>query len=61
LVSKRAVDTVFEALFTLTDLRVMLRDTAPQHRLDDDEKKAAEEMLRSLEGNIRTLREELIG
>jgi hypothetical protein len=60
-VSKRAVDTVFEALFTLTDLRVMLRDTAPQHRLDDDEKKAAEEMLRSLEGNIRTLREELIG
>jgi hypothetical protein len=60
-VSKRAVDTVFEALFTLTDLRVMLRDTAPRHRLDDDEKKAAEEMLRSLEGNIRTLREELIG
>ena len=59
--SKRAVDTVFEALFTLTDIRMMLRDTAPQHRLDEDEKQAVEEMLRSLEGNIRTLREELIG
>lgn len=59
--SKRAVDTVFEALFTLTDIRMMLRDTAPQHRLDDDEKEAADAMLRSLEGNIRTLRKELIG
>ena len=59
--SKRAVDTVFEALFTLTDLRMMLRDTAPQHRLDDDEKETAEAMLRSLDGNIRTLRKELIG
>ena len=58
--SKRAIDTVFEALFTLTDLRVMLRDTAPFHELDDDEKKAAEEMIRTLEGDIKVLREELI-
>ena len=58
--SKRAIDTVFEALFTLTDLRVMLRNTAPLHELDDDNKEAAEIMLRSLERDIKILKEELI-
>ncbi len=28
------VDLLFEALFALTDLRVLLRETAPLHKLD---------------------------
>ena len=35
LVSKRAIDALFESFFILTDVRVMLRETAPRHDLDD--------------------------
>ena len=30
-----AVDFVFEALFALTDLRVLLRETAPLHKFNE--------------------------
>ncbi len=31
------VDLLFEALFALTDLRVLLRETAPLHKLDEEQ------------------------
>ena len=46
--SKTAVDSVFHAMFLLTDLRVMLRETAPLHELDDQQRKTAEMILVSL-------------
>lgn len=31
------VDLLFEALFALTDLRVLLRETAPLHKLNEEQ------------------------
>ncbi len=31
------VDLLFEALFALTDLRVLLRETAPLHKLSEEQ------------------------
>jgi len=35
------VDTLFEALFALTDLRVLLRETAPLHKLNEKQRAQA--------------------
>jgi hypothetical protein len=58
--SKRAVDTVFQAMFTLTDLRVMLRETAPSHVLDNTQQARAGTLLADLERHVQILREELL-
>jgi hypothetical protein len=39
------VDTLFEALFALTDLRVLLRETAPLHKLNDKQRAQALDMV----------------
>jgi hypothetical protein len=59
-VSKRAVDAVFQAMFSLTDLRVLLRETAPTHELSADEKGRAERLLKDVEQQVATLKQELI-
>jgi hypothetical protein len=59
-VSKRAIDAVFEGLFNLTDIRAILRETAPLHELDDDQKQRVSDLLESLEKQARAIREELI-
>ena len=58
--SQRAADAVFQGLFALTDIRSILRITAPSHQLDDDQKKKAEKALASVEKQIAILREELL-
>lgn len=57
--SRRAVDTVFQSMFALTDIRMLLRETAPAHALDDLQKERARALLTDLEKQVRTLREEL--
>ncbi|MDD1705672.1 MAG: hypothetical protein LUQ12_01375 [Methanoregulaceae archaeon] len=57
--SKRAVDAVFESLFILTDIRVMLRETAPGHDLDVSQKERIRSLLDDLEKRVAVLREEL--
>jgi hypothetical protein len=53
------VDALFEALFALTDLRVLLRETAPLHKLDEEQQAQArsavvraKEALSRLEGAL---------
>jgi len=58
--SKRAVDAVFQGMFLFTDLRVMLRETAPAHTLDPAARESAEKILQKIEGQVRILREELL-
>lgn len=58
--SQRAVDAVFQGLFSLTDIRSILRVTAPSHQLNDDEKKKVEKALASVEKQIAILRGELL-
>jgi len=59
-VSKPAIDAVFEAMFILTDIRVMLRETAPGHVLSPAQREEALALLNSLEQKVKTLRRELL-
>lgn len=59
-VSKRAIDAVFEGLFALTDIRAVLRDTAPTHDLDAEQKEKVGALLDRLERAAGTIREDLL-
>ena len=39
------VDETFEALFALTDIRQLLRDTKPYYKLNDEQKKLLEKKI----------------
>jgi hypothetical protein len=58
--SKRAVDMTFQAIYTLTDLRILLRETAPSHELDKDQRVQAERLLENLERQIGSLKQEML-
>lgn len=58
--SKRSVDAVFQGLYLLTDIRGILRDTVPDHRLSPGQKKEAEKILGKLEKQVAILKEELL-
>ena len=59
-VSKRAVDMVFQATYTLTDLRMILRDTAPTHELDAENRTQVERLLENLERQVSSLKQEML-
>jgi len=50
----------FQALYTLTDIRVILRETAPQHELDDKQREQAHRLLENLERQVGSLKQELL-
>lgn len=58
--TKRAIDAVFESMFILTDLRVLLRETAPLHELDPGQKESAQSLLAELQAKVDLLKEELL-
>ncbi|HUK92604.1 MAG TPA: hypothetical protein VLU98_01060 [Methanomicrobiales archaeon] len=58
--SRRAVDAVFQGLFTLTDIRVVLRRTAPLHRLSDEDRRAVVRSIADLRQQAGILEEELL-
>ncbi|MDD1682602.1 MAG: hypothetical protein LUO98_02090 [Methanoregula sp.] len=58
--SKRAVDMTFQAIFTLTDLRVLLRETAPSHEFDADQRARAQRLLENLERQVGSIRQEML-
>ena len=58
--SKRAVDLIFSATYLLTDLRMILRETAPTHELDEKQKAEAVRLLENLERQVASLRQEML-
>jgi hypothetical protein len=58
--SRRAVEAVFQGLYLLCDIRGVLRETAPHHRFDEDQKVNARKTLDKLEKQVAILREELL-
>jgi hypothetical protein len=54
-----AVDYVFEALFALTDLRVLLRETAPLHKLNEGQLSQAHEALARAKNALEALEGDL--
>ena len=57
--SRRAVDAVFQGLFLFCDIRGILRDTAPYHRFNEEQREKTAKTLEKIEKQIAILREEL--
>lgn len=51
---------MFQALFTLTDLRAILRESAPLHVLDEQQRVQAQRLLDNLERQVNTLKTEML-
>jgi hypothetical protein len=51
---------IFSATFILTDLRMILRDTAPTHQLDKKQREEAARLLENLERQIGSLKQEML-
>lgn len=58
--SRRAVEALFQGLYLLSDIRGILRETAPKHRFSDEQKEITSKTLEQLEKQIKILREELL-
>jgi hypothetical protein len=58
--SKRAVDLIFSTTYLLTDLRMILRETAPTHELDEKQKAEAARLLENLERQVGALKQEML-
>jgi hypothetical protein len=58
--SRTVVDETFQALFALTDLRQILRETKPFYKLSSDQKKKVEEICTSVKKNIDRIEKELL-
>ena len=58
--SKRAVDTLFMALYTITDIRIILRESAPSHELTPEQRAQAERLLANLESQVASLKQEVL-
>jgi len=54
------VDEMFEALFALTDLRIIFRETSPKHVLGDEQKKQVEEILERVRSSIEAIEAEML-
>lgn len=50
----------FQALYTLTDLRIILRETAPGHELDDKQRVETQRLLENLERQVSSLKQEML-
>jgi len=50
----------FQAIYTLTDLRVLLRETAPLHEFDAKQKEQAQRLLENLERQVGSLKQEML-
>ncbi len=51
---------VFQATYTLTDLRIILRQTAPSHELDAEQNIQARRLLDNLERQVTSLKQEML-
>ena len=58
--SKKAVEETFGALFGLTDLRGIYRETAPSHELSDEQKERVKDILEKVRKSLDIIEGELI-
>ena len=59
-VSEKVVEETFEALFALTDLRQILRDTKPTYRLNDEQKETVQKILNNVRRSLSVIEEGLL-
>ena len=57
--SEKAVEKTFEALFALTDLRQIFRETKPLYELTDGQRKQLKEILEKVRKNLEEIEKEM--
>lgn len=58
--SKKSVENLFKALYNLTDLRKILRETSPQHNLNAEQEKELEKLISETKANLAKIEEEMV-
>lgn len=57
---KKAVEKLFDSLYLLTDLRQILRETSPNHELNEKQEEKIKEIVRKVKDNLDGLEEEIV-
>jgi len=57
--SKKSVDALFDALYALTDMRMVFRKSAPKHELTSEQKKEAKAVLGAAKKAIEVIEKDL--
>jgi len=57
---RKAVEATFEALFALTELRGIFRETSPRHELSKEQVEKVNHILEAVRKNINLIEEDLL-
>ena len=58
--SEKSVQETFEALFALTELRQVLRETKPTHKLNEEQKAKVRKIIEDVRRSLSIIEEDLI-
>jgi hypothetical protein len=58
--SQKAIEAVFAGLYYLTDIRAVLRRTAPLHQLNEEQKDQTKKAIQAARKQLDVLEEELL-
>ncbi len=58
---EKAVEETFRALFALTDLRQIFRDTKPTYELDEEQRGKVKKILETVKESLKIIEKELLG
>ena len=58
--TEKAVEETFAALFALTDLRQIFRDTKPTYQFNSEQKKQISDILKKVRQSLDAIEKELI-
>ncbi|MFH1821943.1 MAG: hypothetical protein ABH852_05860 [Methanobacteriota archaeon] len=57
---EKSVQETFEALFALTELRQVFRETKPTHKLNDEQREKVRKIIESVRKSLSIIEEDLI-
>ena len=58
--SEKSVQETFEALFALTELRQVLRETKPTHKLNEEQQEKVRKIIEDVRRSLSIIEEELM-
>ena len=57
--SEKSVQETFEALFALTELRQVFRETKPTHKLNEEQRETVRKIIERVRKNLSIIEEDL--
>ena len=58
--SEKSVQETFEALFALTELRQVFRETKPTHKLNDEQREKVRKIIEDVRRSLKIIEEDLM-